>query len=193
MKKFKLFLSAIFVVLLFNSCENEEDLFIEDTATDVEISVKNGDSNLNNKPELTLTFGLFFGKCVGGSCINIYKLTSEGLLEDSLVKYPAIDDFYKGKFVKIKGSEFINTKLLISEFPSELLGSKARVIGSPDAGDWGGVYLEYQDAENHEFWLLDLNTNNLPINLRNYVEMINATVAEIGKIKEPIKEIGNLN
>lgn len=193
MKNLKLFLSVVFVLLLFNSCENEEDLFIEDATMGVEVLERNSDTNMLMRRTVVLTFGRFFGKCTGGPCVNIYRLTSDELLQDSVDKYPSRDDFYNGKFEKFKGSERILTKGLLSEFPYELLGSKNRVIGSPDAGDWGGVYLEYRDDVNHEFWILDLNSNNLPKNLRNYVDLIDRTVNNIDEKRDPIKVINNLN
>ena len=34
----------------------------------------------------------------------------------------------------------------MDEFPSALLDETEVVIGMPDAGDWGGLYIEYKSG-----------------------------------------------
>lgn len=36
-----------------------------------------------------------------------------------------------------------------------LLKEKKTVIGQPDAGDWGGIYVEYNANGLRKLWLLD--------------------------------------
>ena len=40
-------------------------------------------------------------------------------------------------------------------FPTDLLKETERVIGQPDAGDWGELYVEYNLNGVRKFWLLD--------------------------------------
>jgi len=184
MKNFKLFLSAIFVVLLFSSCENEEDLFIENTDLNTEASVGSIIESANRGP--TIIFGRYYGKCFGNECVEIFKLVDIILLEDTEDNYPATGTFYKGSFVSFKGADRVNTSQILSSFPLELLGSKLITYGAPDAGDWGGIYLEYQDGNHHRFWFLDLKAENTPKYLRSYITLIDKKITEIG-------EINNLN
>jgi len=184
MKKLKLFLSVLFVLLLFSSCENEENLFIENPGSDTEIEAISTNELASRGP--TITFGRYYGKCQGKACVEIFKLIDITLLEDSLDKYPTTGGFYQGSFRDFKGSEKIKTSDILPSFPLELLDSKLIIYGTPDAGDWGGIYLEYQDGLHHRYWLLDLKVQNNPRNLRAYVSLIDKKITEIG-------EINNLN
>lgn len=178
MKNLKLFLSVVFVLLLFNSCENEEDLFIEEP--NIDLSARNGNEFTNGEP--IITFGRYYGKCQGVSCVEIFKIIDFILLEDALDKYPNSGNYYQGKFISFKGSDRILIKDILSSFPLELLNSKSIIYGAPDAGDWGGIYLEHEDGEQHRFWFLDLKLENNPKHLRDYVSLINKKINVIGKI-----------
>ena len=198
MKNLKLFLSVVFVLLLFNSCENEEDLFVDDPSTDIEINAKIANESANRGP--TITFGRYFGKCQGNSCVEIFRLIEFTLLEDVLDNYPSSQNSliknlntgelegkaYVGDFRPFKGSDKIKTSDILPNFPLELLDSKIITYGTPDAGDWGGIYLEYQDGLHHRYWFLDLKNTNNPKHLREYVNLIDKKITEIG-------EINNLN
>jgi len=183
MKNIKLFLSVVFVLLLFSSCENEEDLFITPGAN-IEVESNNANESANRGP--TITFGRYFGKCQGNACVEVFKLLDVVLLEDTLDRYPVSGTFYEGKFTSFKRSDKINTSDILPNFPLELLDSKLITYGTPDAGDWGGIYLEYQDGINHKYWFLDLKNTNNPKHLREYVNLIDKKITEIG-------EINNLN
>ncbi|PHS10916.1 MAG: hypothetical protein COA88_01105 [Kordia sp.] len=179
--------------MLFNSCENGEDLFVENpnvevlaNSVDSNIEFAASNSNASTYRGPTITFGRYYGKCQGNACVEIFRLIENILLEDVLDKYPASGAFYEGDFVNFKGSDKIKTNDMLSNFPLELLGSKLITYGTPDAGDWGGVYLEYQDGFQHRSWLLDLRTNNVPKYLRPYVTLIDKKITEIA-------DINNLN
>jgi len=182
MKNLKLFLSVIFVVLLFNSCENEEDLFIENPDKTIEITAKDTSEFVNRGP--TITFGRYYGKCLGKGCIDVFKLIDVTLLEDTLDMYPASGTFYQGKFTNFIGADKINTSDILPNFPLELLKSKLITYGTPDAGDWGGLYLEYQDGVDHRYWFLDLKVENNPRYLRTYIALIDKKITEIGEIND---------
>lgn len=182
MKNFKLFLSVVFVLLLFNSCENEEDLFVEESNTGLSARIQN--ESVISVP--IITFGRYYGKCQGVTCVEIFKLVDFTLLKDRLDRYPTSGSFYQGKFVGFKGSNQIITSDILSSFPLELLDSKSIIYGTPDAGDWGGIYLEYEDGNHHRYWFLDLKVENNPKNLRAYVALIDKKITLIG-------EINNLN
>ncbi len=181
MKNLKLFLSSVFIVLIFNSCDNEENLFIESPDSNIEVVVNKA---ANKGP--TITFGRYYGKCLGSACVDIFKLIDTTLLEDTEDNYPGSGTFYLGDFVSFKGSDRIKTDDILPNFPLELLDSKLITYGTPDAGDWGGIYLEYQDGIQHRYWFLDLNVENNPNYLRAYVVLIDEKVSEL-------REINNLN
>lgn len=198
MKNLKLFLSVVFVVLLFNSCESDDGLFRGNSSfandslssdiknlgpdNDTEINVINEAIDVNP----TLVFGRYYGRCQGNDCIEVFKLIKGRLLEDTADRYPTSETFYKGDFKSFKGSNKVELNDISSNFPLELLDSKLTTYGTPDAGGWGGIYLEYQNGIEHRYWLLDLKTENIPKSLRAYVAIIDRKVTEIG-------EINNLN
>lgn len=182
MKKIKLFLSAIFVFLLFNSCENEDELFIDNPISD--ISERTSDDIIVRGA--TLTFGRFHGKCLGNSCIEIFKFNDDKLWEDVFDRYPSYDNFYEGRYTEFKGSERINAEELLNELPSQLFKYKSsfNVIGSPDAGDAGGIYLEFQNLKVRKLWLIDIGKKDLSKDITAYIELINNTIDEIGVIDD---------
>ena len=182
MKNLKLFLSAIFVFLLFNSCEKQDELFIDDPFMD--ISERFSDDLITRGA--TLTFGRYYGKCLGNSCVEIFKLKDEKLWEDVIDGYPSSDSFYQGRYTEFNGSEKINTEKLLKTLPSELLKYRSdfNTIGAPDAGDTGGIYLEFQNPTVHKLWLIDLSNKDLPKNIVIYVDVINNTIDKIGEFDD---------
>ncbi|KAA5541668.1 hypothetical protein [Adhaeribacter rhizoryzae] len=103
-----------------------------------------------------LVFGHFYGECAGGeNCVENYKLDQNQLLQDTKDLYPSFSKFYEGNYVKLRLSQFNIAKDLIHNFPRDLCKESDKVIGQPDAGDWGGLYLEFKHKGKRKFWLLD--------------------------------------
>jgi len=118
----------------------------------------------------SITFGQFFGFCMGEQCIEIYRLTATGLYEDTNDTYPARDKFYEGKFTKMPDDKFKLAAGFENKIPSALLNQNERVIGQPDAGDWGGYYVEVNQNGKREFWIVDKNQLYLPENLKPFAQ-----------------------
>ena len=176
MGNFKILVLAVLAVvalLATNSCYDDEGV----TSARLEKSIK---------PErgVVLKFGRYYGKCIGNTCVEIFSLQKNILLEDKLDNKPLPDVFYKGDFVKFKGSSNVDAQQVLKELPIQLLQTKSTFnkIGQPDAGDWGGIYIEYEDINQHKQFLIDLNTKNIPKYLRSYVYLIDEKVDEIGEI-----------
>lgn len=66
-------------------------------------------------------------------------------------------------------------------FPNDLLDITEKVIGQPDAGDWGGLYIEYSRNEIRQFWLIDRNKSNVPSYLHGFIDKVNERIAMINK------------
>lgn len=124
-----------------------------------------------------LMFGHFFGECAGESCVDIFRLEQERLLEDTRDKYPHRDAFYQGFYVEHSSKHFEAAKDLKDFFPTDLLLEGKHVIGEPDAGDWGGLYIEYNFSGTHQFWLLDLNKNNVPAKYHAFIDKVEEKIA----------------
>lgn len=117
-------------------------------------------------------FGHFYSECEGEGCIDIFRLEQNRLLEDTRDEYPRSDRFYKGSYKQQTSEHFEAVKDLKDFFPNELLSEKKNIIGEPDAGDSGGLYIEYNLDGTHQFWLLDLNKRNVPAKYHAFIDKV---------------------
>ncbi len=128
-----------------------------------------------------IVFGHFFGECGGEQCVEIFLLNEETLKEDSIDKYPSSSDFNDLDFTIDQSSKRPEVASLLSNFPDELLDETETVFGSPDAGDWGGIYLEYKTDDVHKFWLIDYIDNDLSDYLIDYKNQIIEAIDKINQ------------
>lgn len=126
-----------------------------------------------------LVFGHFYGECIGEQCIEIFRLEKDQLLEDRRDRYPRADEFYVGDFVQLTPQQFAATKDLINYFPQNLLSEKTNVIGQPDAGDWGGLYIEYSYDGVRKYWLLDKMKTNVPAKYHAFIDKVNEKIRQL--------------
>ena len=126
-----------------------------------------------------IVFGHFYGECGGEQCVEIFKLTKDQLFEDSNDTYPSSDHVYNGNFHSLDQQKFELVKDLVNHIPQDLLSVTDKVIGAPDAGDWGGIYFEISHDGEHKYWLIDKMEGNLPEYLRPFVEEIGSSISAI--------------
>ena len=170
MKNF-VFLLALFALFAFVSCEKDAD------------SSENDPCLCFCDCYLTkITFGHFYGKCAGEGCVEIFTIdpNNQQLLEDVRDAYPNSGTFYAGDFsIEHSEEKYDLVSDLAQYFPESLFDETETKIGEPDAGDWGGIYLEIQTAELHRFWLLDQKDSNMPEEYNAFVDKINEKIAII--------------
>lgn len=119
-----------------------------------------------------IVFGHFFGECFGEECIEIFKIENDILYEDRKDNYPSFINPYVGEYDPLDDSLFQKVKDLELLFPEELLNETDIVIGSPDAGDWGGYYFEVvQDNVQYHF-RIDKEKSNLPDYLKDFADIL---------------------
>jgi hypothetical protein len=123
-----------------------------------------------------LIFGRFYGECMGEECIEIFKLEQNQLFEDTRDAYPGSTDFYAAAYTLLPQQKFDEAKDLINFFPSDLLSESVNVIGHPDAGDWGGLYIEYNYNGTRKFWLLDKAKVNVPSKYHAFIDKVNEKI-----------------
>ncbi len=123
-----------------------------------------------------IVFGQFYGECLGEQCIEIYRLEKDQLLEDTKDQYPSQDNFYTGGYVQLSSQKFDFVKDLPNFFPNDLLIESNRVIGMPDAGDWGGFYVEYNYNGIRQFWLIDKMKSNVPTKYHAFIDKLNEKI-----------------
>ncbi|QJX45931.1 hypothetical protein HMJ29_02845 [Hymenobacter taeanensis] len=128
-----------------------------------------------------LVFGQFYGECSGERCIDIYKLDTrhQELLEDTKDAYPTTTAPYEGAFVPLATSFYRRAEDLGQYVPAQLLREPNGPIGQPDAGDWGGYYLEVNKKGKRSFWLLDTQKRNLPAYLHPLADTLRARIDQL--------------
>lgn len=127
----------------------------------------------------TFIFGQFYGFCLGESCIEIFSIDGGRLYEDTSDRYPAYDAPYVGTYRLLPDEKYQLVRDIPELVPSELISNHDTVIGQPDAGDWGGYYLEFHDRGRRRFWLMDKNELNLPEELKPFARLLGERIALI--------------
>jgi hypothetical protein len=131
------------------------------------------------KNENYLIFGHFYGECIGETCIEIYCLEDSRLLEDQNDNYPSSQNFYVADFTALPNNDFLEVNDLMTFFPDTLLLIDDTVIGMPDAGDWGGFYVEYNFNGIRKFWLIDRVGSSIPASLHPFITEVENKIALI--------------
>ena len=124
-----------------------------------------------------IIFGHFHGKCVGKSCIENYKLTSDTLYEDLKNDYSHTEY----EFVALNNDTFNQVKNLLDFFPSKLLNEKESVLGCPDCADQGGIYIELSKEGVVKSWRIDSQKEAVPSYLHNFMDKVNEKIVLINK------------
>ncbi len=122
----------------------------------------------------TIIFGHFYGKCVGEECIETYKLEQNKLFEDLLDRY-AGGDHQNFAFSQLPDSLYDKMPDLFQSFPFQLIG-KDNIFGMPDAGDWGGIYVQIRQKGKTYWWLIDKAEDDLPVWLLPFKHEIEAAI-----------------
>ena len=156
--KRSILITTCLTIVLLTSCEKE----------DVELSKSD-----------YIIFGHFYGECIGEQCVEIFRLEQEKLFEDTKDKYPNGNTFYEGNYVQLSLQKFNSTKDLTNSFPTDLLNETNTVIGQPDAGDWGGLYIEYNFNGVRKFWLLDQMKSNVPTKYHDFIDKVNEKITQL--------------
>jgi hypothetical protein len=125
-----------------------------------------------------LVFGSFYGECSGQNCIQIFRLdlTQQTLAKDVADRYPTSAAPYQGQYVPRSATNFQRVQGLLRQVPAQLLNEPAHVIGQPDAGDWGGYYVEVRQAGTRRFWLIDTQKRNIPTYLHAFTDSLQANI-----------------
>lgn len=146
MKKIHI-ISILFSVLIFNSCDKNKDQLpgCEIEGAGIEYII----------------FGHFFGECGGEECIETYKIQNCLLYENSADQYPGVSNA-EGQWVQLDTSKFSLVKSLLNEIPQEYYSNTEAVLGMPDAGDWGGYFVEIKSNGEVQKTLIDNMENNIP-------------------------------
>jgi len=161
MKNFNTIFSFFFSLILFTSCSDD------DASALMPI-----DNSLPDRGVI-LTFGRYYERCDGVACVEIFQLNNGVLLEDTLDKIPSSDYFYKGNFSVGIDVTPVSVSRLVADFPQDLFIERNIMIGDQVTRDKTVIYIEYEDANEHRFWLINLTSNDFPKYLEAYVGELN--------------------
>jgi hypothetical protein len=156
---FKYFSTIILLLLLWSGCDKQENLYPPD--------------------EDYIIFGHYYGMCFGEACREIFKIENQQLFEDTLDEYPGYNQPYHCFFIKQPEAKYQLVKNINKSFPVLLLNETAKVIGMPDAGDWGGLYVEIRQKGEIRYWYIDKMKSNLPAYLHSFVDTLNASIQKL--------------
>ena len=129
-------------------------------------------------PDEYVVFGDFYGECLGEGCIDIFKIQDGRVFEDTLDRYPTASRLpHETAFVEISDDPYEALSQIFSEIPTDLFSEDRTVIGQPDAGDWGGYYLETKLDGQTRYWLIDKMEENLPSDLRPFAMELDEAIS----------------
>lgn len=133
-------------------------------------------------PEIDLSyivFGSFHGECVGEQCVEIFKIKNRSLMEDSLDIYPSSQLLYSGSFIPLPDQSYQTVKDIFEVIPNGLASENDTVIGSPDAADQGGFYLELIVDGNNRFWLIDTDKQSVNVYLHELMDSLDSKIKQL--------------
>lgn len=130
---------------------------------------RNGSANVDYD---YVVFGDYYGECTA-DCVHIYKLEDNKTYRDGKQEYPLRTTSYNGEYILLDENLYTEMKDLLDVIPYDVLKDGDKTIGQPDAGDWGGLYLEVSVDGQVDYWFIDKKEENLPDNLKALVAKIN--------------------
>jgi hypothetical protein len=123
----------------------------------------------------TFIFGHFFGECIGELCVEIYKIENDKLYEDTNDQYPSINgNTYS--WVERDDVDIQEIEDILLDVPEKLFEETDQIIGMPDAGDWGGIYVKLIREDETFFWLIDHADENIPSYLVDFTTSIKNSI-----------------
>lgn len=138
-------------------------------------------SNDGDQQKASLVFGHFYGECMGEGCVEIFRLDNQLLFEDVRDQYPAYTNPYEGDFSLSRSRYYQRVSELWDIVPEKLYDESDTIIGQPDAGDWGGIYLAVSQGTVDRYWLIDQKKSNVPEYLHELIDSVNAKIAFINQ------------
>jgi hypothetical protein len=135
-----------------------------------------------------MVFGKYYGECLGENCINIYKIENNKLYKDTAEILPTWEHPYQASYYsELPDSLFNTAKTLLGLIPNTILTDTTKVYGEPDAGDWGGYYIETKYNDIVRYFLLDTKKENIPSSVCDFqtetesiITLLNSTTTRCG-------------
>lgn len=128
-----------------------------------------------------LVFGRFYGMCFGESCVEIYLVNEEELLEDTTDNYLFREIFEQGQYVRMSAEKHSIALELLEEVPIQLTQQSNNVYGCPDCYDQGGLHLKVIENGQERNFRFDLENSENPEYLRPFLRKVNQIVDQLAE------------
>lgn len=161
---FLMLLIAMGCLVSLNSCKKNEP-------TDIPKTTFEGDY---------IVVGKYYGECMGENCIRFYALSNNKVYKSESTQYPDMSNAYLANYTLTTKDATI-LQPIWNLIPPSIYTINDGVIGQPDAGDWGGLYLEVKQGTNHRYWYIDNANFNLPQNIIPCKEFISLSIEELSR------------
>ncbi|HEY0654591.1 MAG TPA: hypothetical protein VGD65_15750 [Chryseosolibacter sp.] len=106
-------------------------------------------------PVDSFVFGRYYGYCAG-DCFHAFVVKENSLYQSENETYPSKDAPWSLPSLRLLSED---QKALVADLPSlipqSLLNTSETVIGCPDCGDFGAIYIELNQNGNKRFWYVD--------------------------------------
>jgi hypothetical protein len=123
-----------------------------------------------------LIFGWFYVLCYGESCIEVFKLAGNSLYEDLNDKFPPGHEFYNGNFKRLPDDAYLKVRDLPQYFPEKLWDESKNILGTPNVGDQGGLYIEALKDGRRQFWIIDQWKHTVPSDYHAFMDKVNEKI-----------------
>lgn len=171
MKKIAFF--ALILFMFYSSCSSGDDVLNVVEEDTVLRSIE-----IDDKPRI-IVFGMYYPRCEGELCVEVYRFDGGVLYEDVTNQKPNRNDFFKGVFKHQVDLSSIRLDMLklYNEVPVLILNSsRNNVLGNPGGHDRPIFYLEYNNGLNRQFWTIDSDLDNLPRELHSYIRLLGGVI-----------------
>lgn len=152
----KLHLLSIAILSIFFSCKDS-----------TEIKVGTNDY---------LVFGEAYGFCAG-DCAHFYKINNSKLSKDNLERYTGSEPTFNN--AALPEADYAKAIKLLKNFPEYLSKNPNQTIGCPDCADQGGVHLYLNRGGESQYWHVDNNIDNQPIEIREYIAQVRLIISQL--------------
>lgn len=124
-----------------------------------------------------LVFGKYYGECIGENCVNIYKIADNKLFKDTAEILPTwVHPYQASCYAELPDSLYRISEQLLGSIPDNFLADTTIVYGQPDAGDWGGYYVEAKYDNKVRYFLLDTKKENIPKALNGFQDELESII-----------------
>lgn len=117
-------------------------------------------------------FGKAYGEC-GGNCATFFNIQGDKLYADDMQYYTGTFAFQSSA---LPNSKYETANVLRDSFPSYLASNPNKTFGCPDCHDQGGIYIKRCVNGQNQYWNIDTDTAEQPIEIRAYVQQVFAVI-----------------